>query len=142
MTQAETIKILEMLDAFYASQKHDPKQQVIAWHLILQEFDYEDAWNAVLNYARNDEREYASFPAVGVIVKEIRKAQKRKNSLVSEIILGVSYGREYTAISDEAKALISEERYIEWLNMDAEQFQAKSGTYKQALQNKQKRLTE
>jgi hypothetical protein len=140
MTKKETLTILALLNAFYAGGKNDPKQQTEAWHMILHKYDYESARNAVLNFAENDTRDYATFPAVGLIVKEIRKAKKSRNDAISQIIVGISYGRTYDMMPDKAQALISESTYNEWLNMDAELFSIKAGTLKQILQQKQKQI--
>lgn len=140
MTKNETLTILAMLNAFYAGGKNDPQVQVNAWHLILQKYDFNDAKEAVLNFAERDTREYATFPAVGLIVNEIRKVQKSRNDVIAEIIVGVSYGRPYELISDKAHMLISEKLYDEWLNMKADEFQVKSGTLKQVLKQRQKQL--
>lgn len=140
MTKNETLTVLAMLNAFYAGGKNDPQVQVNAWHLILQKYDFDDAKEAVLNFAEHDTREYASFPAVGLIVNEIRKVQKSRSDVVAEIMVGVSYGRAYDMLSNKAHMLISERLYTEWLNMKADDFQVKSGTLKQVLQQRQKQL--
>ena len=140
MNKNETLVILAMLNSFYAGGKNNPEQQVNAWHMILHKYDFEDARQAVLRYAENDTRDYATFPAVGLIVKEIRKAEKARNDAISEIIIGISYGRTYGMISDKAKCLISRSAYEEWLSMDAELFSAKAGSLKQILQQKQKEI--
>lgn len=142
MTKNETLMILAMLNAFYAGGKNDPQQQVHAWYLILGKYDFEDAKEAVLTFAENDVRQYASFPAVGLIVNEIRKIKKRREGKVNEIMLGVSYGRTYDMISDDAKTLISEEKYNEWLAIDAVEFSEKAGKFRESLKQKQLRLTE
>lgn len=140
MTKNETLMILAMLNAFYAGGKNDPQVQVNAWHMILQKYDFDDAKEAVLNFAEHDTREYATFPAVGLIVNEIRKVQKSRKDVIAEIMVGVSYGRAYDMLSNKAHMLISERLYTEWLNMKADDFQVKSGTLKQVLQQRQKQL--
>ena len=142
MTQTETIKVLELLNAFYAGGKNDPQQQVIAWHLILQDYDFQDAMNAVLSYAKNDRREYAQFPTVGRIIEEIEREQNRKQGIIKEVITAISYGRKYSMISEKAKALIGEEEYNSWLYEDAEKFSRQAGVLESALRNKQERLLE
>ena len=142
MTKNETLTILAMLNAFYAGGKYDPQQQVHAWHMILYKYDFEDAKEAVLNFAENDVRQYATFPAVGLIVNEIRKIKNRREGKVNEIMLGISYGRAYDMISDDAKNLISEEMYNEWLAIDALKFSENAGKYREILKQKQLRLTE
>ena len=142
MTKNETLMILAMLNAFYGGGKNDVTQQVNAWYLIMGKYDFETAKEAVLHFAENDTRQYGTFPAVGLIVNEIRKIDKARNDAVEEVIVAVSYGRAYDQISDKAKTLIAETRYNEWLNMNAETFQTKAGTYRQFLKTRQLRLTE
>ena len=140
MTKNETLMVLAMLNAFYGGGKNDPEQQVHAWHLIMGKYDFETVRLAVLHFAENDTREYATFPAVGLIVNEVRKMDKARNDVVNEIIYGVSYGREYAMLSANAKTIINEKLYNEWLSMDAEVFNAKAGTYKQLLKNERLKL--
>ena len=142
MTEQQTIKVLELLNAFYAGGKNDPQQQVIAWHLILQDYDFQDAMNAVLTYAKNDRREYAQFPTVGRIIEEIEREQNRKQGIIREVITAISYGRRYSMISEKAKSLIGEDEYNSWLNEDAEKFSRQAGVLECALRNKQERLLE
>lgn len=142
MTQTETIKVLELLNAFYAGGKNDPKQQVIAWHLILKDYDFQDAMNAVLTYAKNDRREYAQFPTVGRIIEQIEAEQNKRNKHIQEVIRAISYGSPYYSLSDNAKALIGEDEYNSWLNEDAEEFSRQASFLEMALKNKQQRLLE
>ena len=125
MTKEETVKIMAMLGAFYAGGKNDPQMQAQAWHLILQKYDYHIAEVAVLNYAENDTREYATFPAVGRIVAEIKAEMQRRKAPVGEITYSLQYGKHYEDLSDGAKHLISEEVYNEWLSKNAEELPAK-----------------
>lgn len=122
MTKTETIQIMAMLGAFYSGGKNDPKLQAEAWYLILQKYDFKTAQKAVLNYAENDVRDYATFPAVGVIVKEIRNQQMLERRPIKEIIRSVSYGKGYEELSAQAKELIQNSEYNRWLDMNAEDF--------------------
>lgn len=140
MTKNDTLAILAMLNAFYAGGKNDPKLQVNAWHLILYKYDFEDAKEAVLRFAENDTRQYATFPAVGLIVDEIRKVERARKALVEAVMMGIFHGIAYEDIKEESKALISEERYNEWLSIKADVFQANAGQYRQILMQKQKQL--
>ena len=137
MTREETIKVLEVLNAFYAGGKNDPQQQAIAWHMVLADYDFNDAMNAVLRFAENDTREYAAFPAVGNIVGEIRAESARKNSAISEIIRAVGYGKEYSELSNDAKALIPESSYEKWLKIDAEKFSTQQNRFAAFLRDRQ-----
>ena len=133
MTKEETVKIMTMLGAFYSGSKNNAKLQAEAWHLVLQKYDYQTAQKAVLNFAENDTREYATFPAVGVIVREIRNQQMLEAKPIKEVIRAISYGKGYEDISDDAKRIISEEVYNKWLKIDAEEFAAKSEFFAKML---------
>ena len=133
MTKEETVKIMTMLGAFYSGSKNNAKMQAAAWHMILEKYDFEIAQKAVLNFAENDTREYATFPAVGVIVREIRNQQLLEAKPIKEVIRSISYGKGYEDISDDAKRIISKEVYNRWLKVDAEEFAAKSEFYAKML---------
>ena len=133
MTKEETVKIMSMLGAFYSGSKNNAKMQAAAWHMILEKYDFEIAQKAVLNFAENDTREYATFPAVGVIVREIRNQQMLEAKPIKEVIRAISYGKGYEDISDDAKRIISEETYNKWLKIDAEEFAARSTFFAKLL---------
>lgn len=138
MTKEETIKVLELLNAFYAGGKNDPKQQAIAWHLIIGKFDFEDAMKAVLHFAERDKRDYASMPGVGKIVESIEGVVRRREEPVREVIRNVQSGLPWSTLTARAKALIPEESYDKWLGINAEEFAQHSDRYADFLR---KRLT-
>ncbi len=140
MTKEETIKIMTMLGAFYSGGKNNPRQQAIAWHMILGKYNYEDAQNAVLRFAENDTRDYATFPAVGKIVNEIRKEATRREGLIREITTAVQYGRSYDQLSANAKALMPEDSYGKWLAVDPVEFSQKADKFADFLRNRQLQL--
>ena len=133
MTKEETVKIMSILGAFYSGSKNNAKMQAAAWHMILEKYDFGIAQKAVLNFAENDTREYATFPAVGVIVREIRNQQYLEAKPIKEVIRAISYGKGYEDISDDAKRIISKEAYNNWLKIDAEEFAAKSDFFAKML---------
>lgn len=132
MTKEETIKILAMLNAFYAGGKNDPKQQATAWHMVLSKYDYDAALKAVLRYAENDTREYASFPAVGSIVALIKQEQEFYNNSIKAIIHGIAYGRPYDEYS-LSMHLIPKDVYNDWLDIDAEFFAQEADSFAKLL---------
>lgn len=140
MTKEETIKILAMLSAFYGQGKSNPEQMATAWHLILGKYDYRIAQKAILNFAENDHREYATFPAVGCIVQAIKDAEYEENKPINEIVKAISYGRQYTTLSVKATQLISNEKYNTWLSMNAEEFANKSRTFAESLKTTQMKM--
>jgi hypothetical protein len=131
---------MAMLGAFYGAGKSNPEVMAEGWYIILEPYDYDVAFRAVLKYAQEDTREYASFPTVGNIVKCIREVMAEDESPVKDIVRAVSYGWQYDQLSDKAKLLIDEKQYKKWLNMDAEEFSNKAGTLARSLKKSQKLL--
>lgn len=142
MTKDETIKIMAMLGAFYSGGKNDPRAQANAWHLILADYDFHTAQQAVLNFARTDARDYATFPTVGKIIAEIDKIKNHRLSVINEILLGISYGRSFDMITVDGQELIPREMYEAWLKVDPEEFSQNMGTYRVLLEQRQALLVE
>ena len=140
MTKSETIQIMAMLQAFYGMGKGNPEIMAEGWYLILEPYDFEIAKKAVLNYARNDTREYGTFPTVGNIVKEIEAEMRKEQAPIKEVVRAISYGWGYDQLSKEAKANITEEHYNDWLNMDAEEFANKANALAGTLKEQKKLL--
>jgi hypothetical protein len=140
MTKKETIQIMALLSAFYGAGKGNPEVMAEGWYWILEPYDYEMARRAVLTYARNDTREYGTFPTVGNIVKCIEEEMRKDQAPIKEIVRNISYGRDYSMLTAEAKSLISQERYDAWLKMDAEEFANKSMVIAETLKSERKRL--
>lgn len=133
MTKEETVTIMAMLGAFYSGGKNDPKIQAAAWHKILYKYDFHTAEKAVLNFAETDTRDYATFPTVGKIVEAIRTQQMRETSSIKGVIRGVAYGKRYEDLSEESKAIISKQKYDEWMAIDAEEFASKANYFADQL---------
>lgn len=140
MTKAEAIQVMAILAGLYGQGKGNPEVMAESWYLILEPYDFEIAKRAVLNYAKNDTREYGTFPTVGNIVKEIEAEMRREQAPIKEVVRAISYGWGYDQLSKEAKANITEEHYNDWLNMDAEEFANKANALAGTLKAKQKKL--
>lgn len=141
MTREETIKITALLIALYNAGIGNPEVMAEGWHLVLEPYDYELAGRAVLNYAKNDVREYASFPTAGNIVKCINDEIAKEEAPVKEVVRAISYGWGYDQLSKEAKELVTPLRYDEMLKMDAEEFANNAGKVATTLKTKRKALT-
>lgn len=140
MNKKETIQIMALLSAFYGAGKSDPNIMAEGWYLILEPYDFEIAKRAVLNFAKNDTREYGTFPTVGNIVKCIEEEMRKSEAPIKEIVRSISYGKDYSQLSESAKNNISEDRYNSWLNMDAEEFSNKAHIMAETLRSERKRL--
>ena len=141
MNKQETIQIMAMLGAFYGAGKSNPEVMAEGWHAILEPYEFEVARRAVLNYAKNDVREYASFPTVGNIVKCINDEIAKEEAPVKEVVRAISYGWGYDQLSKDAKELVTPLRYDEMLKMDAEEFANNAGKVATTLKTKRKALT-
>ena len=142
MTKNETIQIMAMLQAFYGMGKGNPEIMAEGWYLILEPYDFEIAKKAVLNYARNDTREYGTFPTVGNIVKEIEAEMRKEQAPIKEVVRAISYGWSYDQLSEAAKRNITREHYDDWLKMDAEEFANKANVLAGTLRAKQQKKLE
>lgn len=140
MTKQETIQIMAMLGAFYGAGKSNPEIMADGWHIILEPYDFDMARKAVLNYAKNDVRDYASFPTVGNIVKCINDEIAKDEAPVKEIVRAISYGWGYEQLSKDAQGIITPLRYDEMLKMDAEEFANKAGKIATSLKERYKKL--
>ena len=140
MTEMETIKIMEVLGAFYAGGKNDPQQQAFAWRYALRNCNFNAALSAVFRFAENDTRDYASFPTPGKIIAEIKAEEARNNAIIKEVIRGVGYGRDYRELSESAKVLIPEKSYNKWLNIKADEFAEQQDKFASFLKNRQLQL--
>lgn len=144
MTKEEVTKLMAILGAFYpVKNTSDARVQVNAWYALLQKYDYEIAERAVFRFAGNDNRQYATFPSVGTIIKTINDEAADITKPIYEIAKKIHYGRPYEELSDRAKVMIDEKTYKFWLKMDAEEY-ASIGYYAliERLASKQKRLSD
>lgn len=131
MTETETIKILALLNAYYGQGKAEPETMANAWHMLLKDYDYKTVEGAVLNFAREDKREYPVFPSVGQILESIRKEENLCHAIWGRMANNDSYDE----LSPRAQRLITEDqfysmqekkesfyddrdkgKFIEWLN--------------------------
>lgn len=107
MTVQETIVILAMLSAYYGEGKSDPEQMVPAWHVILKDYDFATAQIAVVNFAKTDYRDYATFPSVGKIVQAI-DAERLKRRAVFNAALSE---KPYEELDNQYREIVTEEQY-------------------------------
>lgn len=142
MTKEETIKVLELLNAFYAGGKNDPQQQVIAWHLVIGKFEFDDAMEAVLNFAERDNRDYATMPGVGKIVEAIERVIRRRELPIREVLNNIQGGLPWECLTARSKALIPKDSYEKWLGIDAEYFQQNTAKYADFLRKRLVTITQ
>ena len=113
MNKNETLKILAMLSAYYGQGKSDAKQMASAWYLILKDYPYQDAEQAVIEFARNDVRDYATFPAPGALINQIEETRKKERSMKCAAWINILNTDEYDQLIEEAKDWFSREQFTE-----------------------------
>jgi hypothetical protein len=138
MTKNETTKVLAMLSAFYGNGKANATVMAEAWHVILRDYEYRDAEAAVMNFAKNDCREYAAFPPPGKIVELIKHEQNKYNRLLNSIHKGIPYDD----LVDELKVLCNPDMYKRGVDMDPEELLSKREEFIEYIKRKQLQLQE
>ena len=104
MTIQETTQLLAIISAYYGQGKADAKQMAHAWHIILKDYDYLTSERAVIEFAKNDRRDYATFPSVGQIVAAIEKERKLPRLIHNT----ANMNDLYSSLPDRAKEMITE----------------------------------
>lgn len=139
MNKNETVKILAMISAYYGQGKADPQQMVNAWYVILKDYDYGVAEKAVIEFAKTDSRDYATFPSVGQIVRAIEKQKNYANLIYNTLWAG----GDYDSLPVGAQNLLSKAVFDEYKGKGLTEIENSSKAIKNAiLQNQQKKLIE
>lgn len=107
MNKHEVIKILSLLTAYYGKSKAEADIMVNAWYILLKDYDYAIAEQAVIEYAKNDHREYSQFPQIGAVIQSIKDEQKS----ITAIRNFAYYGKEYDELPERSKKWINKERF-------------------------------
>lgn len=113
MTLEQTVDILSKISAFYGQPKSGTKEMAAAWYLIMCDYEYNDAVMAVVEYAREDKREYSSFPTIGSIIQTIEKVKLLPN----KIFYKIRNNMPYEDLSPLEKRIISQKAYEKALTM-------------------------
>ena len=107
MTKQQTVIVLAMLSAYYGEGKADAAEMAAAWHVILKDYDFATAQIAVINFAKNDARDYAVFPSVGKIVEAIEAELGKRRGVFNAALDGTPY--EY--LPDHYQAIVQKDFY-------------------------------
>lgn len=144
MTKEETIKVMAVLCALYGQGKGDPKMMATAWHLILQDYGYDETCAAVVEFAKNDVRDYATFPAVGKIVQAIEAMRTKRNRAINEVYMAIALNNKaYEDLSETAKAICPPALFEEWKRYSvrhADEFCEHGAKYKAVLRGNLNKL--
>ena len=93
MTREEVGKVLALLSAYYdkGQRTMSVKATVVAWEYVIGQYEYNVAKRAVINFARNDTREYATFPSAGLIRKAIEEEEAVPRLIFNSAFRGSPY---------------------------------------------------
>lgn len=116
MTKDNVTQLLAILCAYYGRPKADIDDMINAWYVAIKDHDYMIAEQAVIEYAKNDRREYSQFPTVGVIIESIEDEER----CFVRIRNWALDGKSYDELGDRAQKWISEERYEKLKKCDDE----------------------
>lgn len=117
MEKHEVTKIMAILSAFYGQGKADAETMATAWSYILGPYDYNAAQRAVLKFAKQDTRDYATFPAPGVLVKLIEEEQGLYKRVFNKMFNRVAWD----ALSQDEQSVVKREDY-EWGRMQEPEY--------------------
>lgn len=140
MEISETGKIMEVLSAFYGQGKSDVEKMLLAWNEILKDYKYNVVYQAVMTFARNDKREYASFPAPGAIIKVIEDAQADRKVLANKVFNNLYNGVPYKELPPSQQEVCPEDVYQRGLELAPESLLEKQEDFKDMIRTAQRRL--
>lgn len=143
MTKVDVIKILAIMHSIYGQGKGSPEEVAQAWYLLLGKYDRDAAMAAVIRFMENDTRDWATLPAPGVIIAEIKKEESRRRMAVTEVYEAIACAdKTYTQLSDYARELITPEQFAKWSEIDPEEFCTHGSQYKAILNERLPMLSE
>lgn len=120
MTKNETLVILAMLSAYYGEGKSDAREMAAAWYALLKDYDFATTQLAVINFAKNDRRDYATFPAPGKIIEAIEGEVNKRRGVYNNALRQTSYEN----LPEQYKEIISAFDYAKLVLMGEEQLVA------------------
>lgn len=129
MTEKDTLTIMAMLSAYYGEGKSNARLMATAWHAILKDYNVSIAQQAVIRFAREDTRDYATFPPPGKIVAAIEAEEKLRYGVFNAL----RARKNYDTLDDRYKSLISKERYEAAAMLPDEELDAGKDMFIQSL---------
>lgn len=154
MTAAETAELIAILREYYPRDVESTsiKAKVKAWHMILQDWDYELVKAAAVAFVSSDDRGF--MPAPGQILDKIKTLAETGAlpageawRLVSDAVTRCDRfnpAKEYNKLPPEVqRAVGSPQMLVEWGNVDPQSFQTViASNFRRAYDTRQKREQE
>lgn len=121
MTKKETAEIIKLLNAYFPNKGTATVATMIdAWHEALKDEDFKRTRKAVVEFAKNDRREYPTWPGVGQIIGKIEDVKKAENRHVIEAYNGIYNHVPYNELGQEVRDRLTPEKYAEFSRIDPE----------------------
>ena len=121
MTKKETAEIVKLMNAYFRRTGSATVGTMIdAWHEALKDQDFARTRRAVVQFAKNDRRDYPTWPAVGQIIAAIEDEKKTENRPVMMAYSGLCKGSDYESLPREVRDRLTPEKYAEFMRLDAE----------------------
>lgn len=133
MTVDETIKVLSKLSAFYGEPKSDAREMAMGWHIVLKDYDFAYVDMAVIQFAMNDTRDYATFPTVGKFIQSIEHVKSTPYRLIGKARKKIPYD----SLETLEKRIIGRKAYDRMLDMDDVKLVEQVPTIVSYIQDKQ-----
>lgn len=137
MDKTETAKLLGNLSILYGRPKGDPEMTADVWHELVKQYEYKDALKAMYDFARQDTRDYATFPAPGVIISFIEKGIEHKKGLLYRTFNDMFDGRPYEELPEGCKEICPQSVYERGLAMDTDELLMKKAEFINYISKKQ-----
>ena len=134
MTKKETGQIVKLLTTFFRKTNDAGAGSMVdSWHEVFKDYEYADVRAAVVGFAKSDTREYPTMPGVGVIIQEIERQKRKRQSPAVYLFNRIIEGRPYGELPEDLRARITPERYEAYVRQDPEKLLASPGKVRAEL---------
>lgn len=112
MNKKETAKIVKLMNAYFRNTGTATVATLIdAWHEALKDEDFHRTQKAVVRFAKNDRRDYPTWPAVGQIIAAIAEEKKAEDRPINLAFNAIFEGRDYEELPQEVRDRLAPEKY-------------------------------
>lgn len=121
MTKKETAEIIKLLMSYFRNNNDvGAGTMVDAWHTIFKDYKYKLVRDAVIQFAKEDRRDYPTMPSVGVILAQIDSIKDRERRPVMKAFNGAVDGVPYEQLPEDVQEVLAQETYEKYLMYDPE----------------------
>lgn len=119
MNKKETAEIVKLMNAYFRNTGSATVATLIdAWHEALKDEDFHRTRKAVVRFAKNDRRDYPTWPAVGQIIAAIAEEKKAEDRPANLAYNAIFEGRDYEELPQEVRDRLAPEIYMAIQRLD------------------------